>query len=73
FAWQTLCLRLAIIKCHARGEVDPHALVLRRQGTQAVLTLREGWIDSHPRTMFLLREEVAAWSRGGPLKLALRT
>ena len=23
FAWQVLCLRLAVIKCHARGEADP--------------------------------------------------
>jgi exopolyphosphatase/guanosine-5'-triphosphate,3'-diphosphate pyrophosphatase len=23
FAWQVLCLRLAIIACHARGDVDP--------------------------------------------------
>jgi exopolyphosphatase/guanosine-5'-triphosphate,3'-diphosphate pyrophosphatase len=28
FAWQVLCLRLAVIKCHARGEADPSALRL---------------------------------------------
>jgi hypothetical protein len=32
FAWQVLCLRLAIIACHARAVVDPDALALRRSG-----------------------------------------
>ena len=72
FAWQALCLRLAIIKCHARGEVDNQALTLRRQGQHALLLLKPGWTDTHPRTVFLLQEEVAAWGRVGPLKLTLK-
>lgn len=72
FAWQALCLRLAIIKCHARGQVDPRAMVLRRQGQQAVLSFPEGWADRQPRTSFLLREEAGAWSRVGALKLVLK-
>ena len=71
FAWQVMCLRLAIIVCHARGEVDPHALALRRSGGMATLALPPGWSDTHPRTLHLLREEVSAWERGGPLQLAL--
>jgi len=72
FAWQVMCLRLAIIKCHARGEVDPAALTLRRQGGQALLSLEPDWVDSHPRTLHLLTEEATAWERGGPLTLAIR-
>jgi exopolyphosphatase/guanosine-5'-triphosphate,3'-diphosphate pyrophosphatase len=72
FAWQVMCLRLAIIKCHARGEVDPEALTLRCHGGQATLTLPPDWADSHPRTLHLLTEEATAWERGGPLTLAIR-
>jgi hypothetical protein len=71
FAWQALCLRLAIIKCHARGEIDRHAIALRRSGNMAELSWQPGWAESHPRTLFLLNEEAAAWQRGGPLQLEL--
>ncbi len=71
FASQLLCLRLAIIKCHARGEVDPRAIGLRRAGDCVELTSRPGWADSHPRTLFLLQQEVTAWARNGQLKLSL--
>jgi exopolyphosphatase/guanosine-5'-triphosphate,3'-diphosphate pyrophosphatase len=71
FAWQVLCLRLAIIKCHARSEVSPTALKLTRHGSEARLAFVRGWAESHPRTMYLLGEEVAAWERGGSLRLRL--
>lgn len=73
FAWQVLCLRLAIIKCHARSTVDPAVLALVRSGADARLDLGRDWADSHPRTMYLLGEEVAAWERSGPLRLRLNT
>jgi exopolyphosphatase/guanosine-5'-triphosphate,3'-diphosphate pyrophosphatase len=72
FAWQALCLRLAIIKCHARGDIDPHALSLRRQGNQAVLSIPPGWAEAHPRTLFLLNEEVTVWERSGALRLQIK-
>lgn len=72
FAWQALCLRLAIIKCHARSDVDAHAWSLRRQGGQAQLSMPPGWAQDHPRTLFLLNEEVAAWERSGVLRLQLK-
>jgi exopolyphosphatase/guanosine-5'-triphosphate,3'-diphosphate pyrophosphatase len=72
FAWQVLCLRLAIIKCHARGEVNADAMRLRRQGRQALLDFVPGWSESHPRTRHLLTEESAAWERSGPLQLQPR-
>jgi exopolyphosphatase/guanosine-5'-triphosphate,3'-diphosphate pyrophosphatase len=71
FAWQVLCLRLAIIKCHARGEVRDHALSLARYGAQARVDFDAEWAAGHPRTLFLLQEEVQAWARGGVLRLAL--
>ena len=72
FAAQALCLRLAIIKCHARGPVDPTALQLQLSGRQATLGFSEGWAQTHPRTLFLLNEEVEAWQRSNLLKLALK-
>jgi exopolyphosphatase / guanosine-5'-triphosphate,3'-diphosphate pyrophosphatase len=71
FAWQVLCLRLAVIKCHARGEVDVQALSLRVKGRDALLLHSAAWAESHPRTQFQLIEEAAAWARSGPLRLVL--
>jgi exopolyphosphatase/guanosine-5'-triphosphate,3'-diphosphate pyrophosphatase len=71
FAWQVMCLRLAVIKCHARGEVDARALELRARGRDATLRFGPHWAEANPRTLFLLREEALAWSRSGPLRLTL--
>ncbi len=71
FAWQVLCLRLGVIKCHARGEVRDDALTLHRHGTEARVAFSDDWATSHPRTLFLLQEEVQAWARGGVLRLSL--
>lgn len=72
FAWQVLCLRLGVIKCHARGEVSPNAVVLRRSGPAARMEVNAGWAAANPRTLHLLHEEAEAWARGGVLKLSLR-
>jgi len=72
FAWQVLCLRLATIKCHARGEVSATAMRLKRDGASAELQFESGWAEANPRTKHLLDEEVAMWARSGPLKLLLQ-
>ncbi|RQO57363.1 exopolyphosphatase [Paucibacter sp. KBW04] len=69
--WQLLCLRLAVIKSHAREAVESKALRLRRQGRKVELNLPKSWASEHPRTVFLLQEEVAAWARSGVLELSL--
>jgi exopolyphosphatase / guanosine-5'-triphosphate,3'-diphosphate pyrophosphatase len=71
FAWQVLCLRLAIIKCHARRPVDIAALTLRRSAEQAWIEFAPSWIERNPRTMYLLNEEVSSWERNGSLRLSL--
>ena len=71
FAWQVLCLRLAIIKCHARAAVDARLLQLRSRQRDAQLSYPAGWGETHPRTLFLLHEEAAVWARSGPLRLLL--
>jgi exopolyphosphatase / guanosine-5'-triphosphate,3'-diphosphate pyrophosphatase len=72
FAWQLLCLRLGVIKCHARGEVDADAMQITRNGAVAELGFAAGWREAHPRTQHLLGEEVLAWERNGPLRLELK-
>ncbi len=71
FAWQVLCMRLAAIKCHARGEVNAKALALRAKGREARLGFSAQWAASHPRTLYLLQEEADVWARSGLLKLLL--
>jgi len=69
YTWQLLCLRLGVIKCHARGEIDAEALRVKRNGAIAELSVAAGWTESHPRTRHLLTEEAALWERGAPLRL----
>ena len=72
FAWQVLCLRLAVIQCHARDDGGhAGAPALAAHGRRAQLTWSGRWAETHPRTTWLLAEEAAAWSRGGPLALQL--
>ena len=72
FAWQALCLRLAVIRCHARG-IEPTVdyRLSRRNGRVAVLGWEPPGASPHPRTLHLLQEEAQAWDRQGPLKLEL--
>ena len=71
-AWQVLCLRLAVIECHARGEVDASGLTLTRvAGGGAKLAFSAPWAEEHPRTAYLLREEADLWARQGALLLTL--
>ena len=72
FAWQALCLRLAVVHCHARGAVDASRVTLHRRDGEATLEVPPAWAETHPRTLHLLQEEAAAWERSGPLKLAIR-
>ena len=71
FACQLLCLRLAVIKCHARGDVDHTQLSLRVRGREAALGYSKPWAEEHPRTVYLLGEEATVWERSGPLRLLL--
>lgn len=70
--WQLLALRLALIKCHARGPVDASVMKLLRDDEQVTVQIRKGWIEAHPRAHYLLREELEAWGRLGRVSLALQ-
>ena len=65
FAVQLLCLRLAVILCHARRDPDLHGLTLGLDGSRFSLRARTGWSASYPQSAYLLREEIEAWQRTG--------
>ena len=72
FALELLCLRLAVIECHARDAVDARAVQARRINGGVRLAWRQGWDDAHPRTLHLLRQEAEVWAKSGVLTLDLQ-
>ena len=66
-----ICLRLAVIVCHARDDVDPGAITLAMNRAAPAIVLRPAWADSHPRALHLLREEIDAWAKTGVLEPSL--
>jgi exopolyphosphatase/guanosine-5'-triphosphate,3'-diphosphate pyrophosphatase len=72
YVHQILALRLAVIKCHARGPVDAAALRLSPDGRdRARLHFAAAWADGHPRTVYLLEQEAETWGRSGVFALGL--
>nr|HET7858559.1 Ppx/GppA phosphatase family protein [Caldimonas sp.] len=65
FALHLLCLRLAVIVCHARDDVDADAVTLRLVDGVPVVRLRAGWADANPRALHLLRGEIDVWAKSG--------
>ncbi len=65
FVEQLLCLRLAVLLCHARRDPDLKGLRLHPLRDQAgyLLQAREGWALTYPQSAHLLREEVLAWQK----------
>ena len=66
FIQQLLCLRMAVILCHARREPDLKGLQLEsgaEPGRIFVLNCRPGWAEAFPQSAHLLREEVLAWQK----------
>ena len=66
FIQQLLCLRLAVILCHARRDPDLKGLQLESSaepGKIFVLNCRTGWAQAFPQSAHLLQEEVLAWQK----------
>jgi exopolyphosphatase/guanosine-5'-triphosphate,3'-diphosphate pyrophosphatase len=66
FVQQLLCLRLAVLLCHARRDPDIKGLQLTPHPSlprTLVLTARPGWAEAFPQSAHLLREEVVAWQK----------
>ena len=66
FIQQLLCLRIAVILCHARRDPDLAGLQLEAGGEPGrlfVLNYRSGWQEKFPQSAHLLREEALAWQK----------
>jgi len=66
FVQQLLCLRVAVILCHARRDPDLKGLMLEsgaEPGRLFVLNCRPGWAEAFPQSAYLLQEEVLAWQK----------
>jgi len=63
FAKQLLCLRLAVIMCHARQMPEHSAVRLSYKAGAFRLTTQPGWARRYPQSAWLLSEEVLAWQK----------
>ena len=63
FAKQLLCLRLAVLLCHARRDPEDAALRLDYRAPDFMLTATPGWAERYPQSALLLREEALAWQK----------
>jgi exopolyphosphatase/guanosine-5'-triphosphate,3'-diphosphate pyrophosphatase len=65
FVLQLLCLRLAVILCHARRDPDLRGMQMETtvDNHRFVLACRTGWAAAYPQSAHLLREEVLAWQK----------
>ena len=66
FVQQLLCLRLAVIFCHARLDPDLKSLQLEcdtEPGRRFLLSCRPGWAEAFPQSAYLLQEEVLSWQK----------
>lgn len=66
FVRQLLCLRLAVILCHARRDPDLVGIELEAGAEPArlfVLHCPDGWAARFPQSAWLLQEEVVAWQK----------
>lgn len=73
-AYQLLCLRLAVILCHARRDPEMGGITLKPHGADgllAKLTCRNDWAEAFPQSAHLLREEALAWDKT-PWKLEIK-
>jgi len=65
FAKQLMCLRLAVLLCHARKEPDIGALQLSYRNLGFKLIAANEWARRFPQSAWLLQEEVNAWQKSG--------
>lgn len=64
FVHQLLCLRLAVILCHARRDPDLKDMEFEMGADhRLVLACHPDWEQAFPQSAHLLREEVEAWQK----------
>jgi exopolyphosphatase/guanosine-5'-triphosphate,3'-diphosphate pyrophosphatase len=65
FALHLLCLRLAVIACHARDDAAATAITVSVERGTPTISLAADWADANPRAVHLLRDEAEAWAKTG--------
>lgn len=63
FAKQLMCLRLAVLLCHARRAPEHASLQLSYRSGAFRLVSADGWASRFPQSAWLLSEEVLAWQK----------
>jgi exopolyphosphatase/guanosine-5'-triphosphate,3'-diphosphate pyrophosphatase len=63
FVMQLICLRLAVILCHARKKPNMRALQLDYKHFTIRLSLPKSWSEKYPQSFYLLEEESQAWQK----------
>ena len=63
FVHQLMCLRLAVILCHARRDPEVAALQLAGSARRITLKAPPAWSRTYPQSAYLLRQEVEAWQK----------
>jgi exopolyphosphatase/guanosine-5'-triphosphate,3'-diphosphate pyrophosphatase len=63
FAKQLVCLRLAVLLCHARRMPEHESVKLSFKPGAFKLSTPAGWAKRYPQSAWLLGEEVLAWQK----------
>jgi exopolyphosphatase / guanosine-5'-triphosphate,3'-diphosphate pyrophosphatase len=63
FAKQLMCLRLAVLLCHARKTPEFESVRLSYKPGAFKLVTNPGWAKRYPQSAWLLGEEVQSWQR----------
>ncbi|OIQ97409.1 exopolyphosphatase [mine drainage metagenome] len=63
FVMQLICLRLAVILCHARLMPNLRGIQLNQYNNTIKLSLPKTWPEKYPQSYYLLGEETLAWSK----------
>jgi exopolyphosphatase/guanosine-5'-triphosphate,3'-diphosphate pyrophosphatase len=69
--WQLVALRIALLVFHGRQPVATTRVRMSRADRRLQLSLPKTWAAEQARTLYLLREEAAAWQRSGLAELTL--
>jgi exopolyphosphatase/guanosine-5'-triphosphate,3'-diphosphate pyrophosphatase len=63
FAKQLMCLRLAVVLCHARQMPEHESINLSYKAGAFKLATHPGWSRRYPQSAWLIGEEVLAWQK----------
>ena len=65
FATKVICLRLAVLLCRSRRDIDRRLFSLARVNGEFRLSVKSDWLTAHNLTQYELEQEMAEWSGVG--------